>query len=427
MTINKANPPYLQEILWLGLPSLACIYALSSTMFLYSFKETPNLWQNMPSALLRVALVIIAVATYPVHSSNPVQLSWLYASLLAVVALYALYRTRVDVIEGGNKPVLDYSTARDGDTNETKQLSTNNAAQHATHKSPTIVVITGGNAGIGKETARLVLESNPNTKVVLACRSPSRAQEAIEDLVQASQSTSTPIHRNRLDTIELDLSSIESVRKAAANLKSKYPRIDVLVNNAGIMMGKQEFTKDGHELVMQANYIGHYLWTRLLLDAIPQDTGRVLNVTSSTYCFADQMDLQDLMCTKGRQYSLFGQYAQSKLANILFTRELARRYPHLHAYALHPGMVRTEVTRNMPRHMQLPNKAFALIVASFQKTPQQGGWTSAYLALAPLSKLDESGTYWVNCKVQGLQANALDDKTARDLWSLTAKLVGLGE
>jgi retinol dehydrogenase 12 len=291
-----------------------------------------------------------------------------------------------------------------------------------------IVVITGGNAGIGKATAQLLCQQAPVAKVVLACRSLERAQDAIHDLVQSTASSPQGvIRKDQLDCIALDLCRLDSVRTAAAQLKEKYPRIDVLINNAGIMLGTQEFTKDGYDAVMQANYLGHYLWTRLLIDCIPPTTGRVLNITSAMYGLTKRLDIDNLHCNKkdGRSYTLFGQYIQSKLAQVLFTHELARRYPDIHVHAIHPGMVRTEVTRNMPLYMRLPNHIFAGMVALFQKTPMQGAWCTAHVATT--QRLGPSGSYWVNRRVQTTRPCANDDVMARQLWKMSAQLVGLSD
>ena len=127
--------------------------------------------------------------------------------------------------------------------------------------------------------------------------------------------------KTRVHVVSLDLSSLDSVRAAAKQVKDSFGKIHVLINNAGVMMGQQNMTADGYDMVMQANHLGHYLWTRLLLDRMDKE-GRILCLTSSTYSYAERIDLDDLFCTKGRRvYSLFGQYAQSKLANILFVQE----------------------------------------------------------------------------------------------------------
>jgi len=225
-----------------------------------------------------------------------------------------------------------------------------------------------------------------------------------------------------LQLLPLDLGSLTSVQRAAHELIQNYTKIDILINNAGLMMGTPEVTEDGYDLVMQANYLGHYLFTRLLLDAgvLP---GRILNITSSTYTLASKMDVNDLNC-ESRQYSLFGQYAQSKLANILFTTELAKRYPTIQSHALHPGLVRTDVTRNMPWYLRYPNAMFAMVLSTLQKTPPQGAWNTTYVATCHYLTPGHNGSYWVNRSIQPKRPCAVDPESAQKLWEKSAELVG---
>jgi NAD(P)-dependent dehydrogenase (short-subunit alcohol dehydrogenase family) len=301
-------------------------------------------------------------------------------------------------------------------------------------------VVTGANAGIGKETARQLYWSGAT--VILACRSVERAQAARDDIVATppadSGCTGTTITLSdekqnvqvkpvgKVEIQSLDLSSLKSVRQAAKELLKKYKTIDVLINNAGIMMDQQSFTEDGYDLTMQANYLGHYLLTRLLLPAIKKSKDpRIINVTSSTYTLAAKIDLDDLFCQKGtRRYTLFGQYAQSKLAQILFTNQLDATYDNILTASVHPGLVRTEVVRNLPVWMKAGNAMFAWVLRSLQKTPEQGAWCSVLVATADKDDLPKAA-YWVNRRTQETTEGAASQPDAKALWEMSAKLVGL--
>ena len=296
------------------------------------------------------------------------------SALMWVLGIFFCFETRYEDVVGGRNP----SNKLDETTLQNK-----------------IVMITGSNAGIGKETAKQ-LAALGASKIILACRSPKRGQEAMEDLQKYQQNKKT---KTQYIVLECDLGSFDSIRQAVKTLKDRHlkdiPKIDVLILNAGVMMNDQVMTKDGCETMMQANLLGHFLLTRLLLahkmiKPNKKAPPRVLHLTSATYQIAIQghggMDLEDMMCDKKkRKYALFGQYGQSKLGNILFAKELARRYPdQLVSLAIHPGIVRTDVTRNMPAYLYYPNQAFGSIVQCMQKTVPQGAWCTVSGATSPV-------------------------------------------
>jgi len=341
--------------------------------------------EKMPALLWRFALLggAAAVAYSDRYAgevgtdlSNASRLTMLViqSALLWTLSAYFCVETRLEDVVGGFDPK--------------RGLSTEQPLQGK------IILITGSNAGIGKETAKQ-LATLGATKIILACRSPKRGQEAMDDLLKAS----TNLKASQFMVLQCDLGSFDSIRKAVKTLedqKKDIPKIDILILNAGVMMNDHAMTSDGCEAMMQANLLGHYLLTRLLLDQNivrpnKQDPPRVLHLTSSTHQIAvvgqDGMDLDDMFCEKGtRTYTLFGQYAQSKLGNILFAKELARRYPRtLVSLACHPGIVRTDVTRNMPVYLRYPNIWFGAIVQLMQKTVPQGAWCTVAGAL---SKVD---------------------------------------
>lgn len=400
-------------------PVIAFLYALVVAIFLPAWGEcsyTSHLFTLMP----RNSLCIFAVA-FTVHRSQHVEQRESGFRLLVAVAIsaaasyYLMQETRRHQVQGGPEPEL-------------VSLLPDNSSEAIT------VVVTGANTGIGLETARQFYEHGAT--VVMACRSLKKAEEARAQLISdaAASATNEAETTTTLGSLEiqvLDLGSLESVRQAAKALLKKYKTIDVLVNNAGVMLDQQVVTSDGFDLTMQANYLGHYLLTRLLLPSIRRSKDpRIINITSSTYTLATRgIDLEDLHCQNNnnktkRPYTLFGQYAQSKLAQILMTRYMAPRYPGITIAAVHPGLVRTNVVRNLPAWMKVANASFSWIVASLQKTPEQGAWNTLHCATC---QDPVTGAYWVNRRVQSVRPCAESTEDAAALWKLSAEMVGLEE
>ena len=195
------------------------------------------------------------------------------------------------------------------------------------------VIITGANSGIGLETA--VDMAKRNARVILGCRSVERGERAAVEVRKRSGNDNVVF-------VQLDLASLDSVRKFAAKILEEEPRVDILINNAGVMMiQKRQLTKDGFEMQFGTNHLGHFLLTNLLLDRIKEaPSARIVNVSSIAYRFGT-MNIDNL--NSERSYSPIGAYGQAKLANILFTRGLAKclRGTNVTTNALHPGGIRT--------------------------------------------------------------------------------------
>ena len=202
-------------------------------------------------------------------------------------------------------------------------------------------VITGANAGLGYETATALAAKGAH--VVLAVRNLEKGKAAADLIARAHPGASVAIQ-------ELDLTSLDSVRAAADQLRADYPSIDLLINNAGVMFTPRSTTKDGFELQFGTNHLGHFALTNLLLDRVLAAPGsRVVTVSSVGHRFARAgIRFDDLQSE--RNYSRAGAYGQSKLANLMFTYELQRRLQGTNtiAAAAHPGGSRTELTRNLP-------------------------------------------------------------------------------
>jgi NAD(P)-dependent dehydrogenase (short-subunit alcohol dehydrogenase family) len=203
------------------------------------------------------------------------------------------------------------------------------------------VVITGANTGVGFETAKVLAASGAT--VVLACRDRERANRAVQRLTAG-------VPAARLDTITLDLASLASVRSAAAELRSRHARVDVLINNAGVMWAPKGKTADGFETHFGTNHLGHFAFTGLVLDLLLPVSGSRVVVLSSPAHRRGSIDFDDLSCD--RRFQRVTAYARSKLANLLFAQMLEAKLEHAHAattaMAAHPGGARTELNRHMP-------------------------------------------------------------------------------
>jgi NAD(P)-dependent dehydrogenase (short-subunit alcohol dehydrogenase family) len=203
-----------------------------------------------------------------------------------------------------------------------------------------VIIVTGANSGIGYEAAKEFARKGAQT--ILACRSMEKAQAALDQI-------QTEIPDAPVEIMYLDLASLESVHRFADQFKAEYDRLDVLVNNAGIMMSPYGTTKDGFENQFGTNHLGHFALTGLLIDLLTKTSGsRVVNVSSGGHRFG-AMDFDNLMFEGGKDYSPMRAYGRSKLANLLFTYELQRRYEAIGADAIavaaHPGASSTNLSR----------------------------------------------------------------------------------
>ena len=203
------------------------------------------------------------------------------------------------------------------------------------------VIITGANTGIGKETA--IDMAKRQARVIMACRSVERGEKAAEEVRRASGSSNVVFQ-------QLDLASLTSVRRFCERVLKEEPRIDILINNAGIMACPYWKTEDGFEMQFGVNHLGHFLLTNLLLDRLKEaPAARIVNVSSSGYKFAKCINFDDININSEQSYNPWQAYCQSKLANILFTRSLAKRLEGTNVFTncLHPGVIRTELGRHM--------------------------------------------------------------------------------
>jgi len=204
-----------------------------------------------------------------------------------------------------------------------------------------LAVVTGANTGLGLETARVLAARGAS--VVLAVRDIEKGKQAAARIAGTAPGADVMIQR-------LDLTSLDSIRAAAGELRARHPRIDLLINNAGVMFPPKQATRDGFELQFGTNHLGHFAFTGLLLEQmLPVPGSRVVTVSSSAHRIRARINFDDLQGE--RSYSRVAAYSQSKLANLMFTYELHRRLSGAGttiAVAAHPGLAATELARNSP-------------------------------------------------------------------------------
>lgn len=278
------------------------------------------------------------------------------------------------------------------------------------------VVVTGANTGIGKVTA--IELAKRGASVVLACRDVGAALATAREVKAAAGSESNVSVR------ELDLSDLLSVRRFATIFLEEEERLDILVNNAGIMRCPRWRSKQGHEMQFAVNHLGHFLLTLLLLPALRRSTpSRVVTVSSLGHK-RGKINFDNLQLEEG--YDPRQAYCNSKLCNILFTKQLAARLKNsgVTAVSLNPGIVRTELGRHMlKRYSRL---VLALVVRPVAllllKTPWQGAQTTLHCVLADGLA---SGEYFSDCKPKACAPQADDENVARRLWTISAQLCGL--
>lgn len=284
-----------------------------------------------------------------------------------------------------------------------------------------IYIITGCNTGLGFETAKSI--ASMNGTIIMACRSIDKANIAREEIIKVSKCSSSKIM-----VIKLDLCSFDSVRKFVKEFNSLGFPLHCLINNAGVMMKDRCLTDNGLEMVFTANHLSHFLLTNLLLPELEKTDGRIVNLTSTLHKHADSFNFDDIMSEKN--YSLFGTYSQSKLANILFTRELQKRLisknSKVTCNSVHPGCVRTEVTRNMNAFMRIGSEIATPIMMTLQKTPAEGAYNSIHVATS-LELKDIGGLYFFHCRAIQVGQAALDDNAAIKLWKISEEITGLSE
>lgn len=276
------------------------------------------------------------------------------------------------------------------------------------------VVITGGNTGIGKEAAVGLAELG--ARVVITSRNEERGRAARDEIAERSGNSAVEVMR-------LDLASFRSIRSFAAGVLDHFDRLDVLVDNAGLILLRRRETEDGFEETFGVNHLGHFLLTDLLLEKLRASApARVVVVSSNAHKGAKRgLDFDDLQSE--RRYRWMGAYNKSKLANISFTRELARRLDGtgITVNALHPGFVRSDFGRGGDLG-GVYGWGIKYLASPFAISPERGARTTIYLASSP--DVDGvTGGYFYKCRPAVPSAAAQDDAAARRLWDASEQLV----
>jgi retinol dehydrogenase-12 len=287
-------------------------------------------------------------------------------------------------------------------------------------QSGKVVLVTGATAGIGRCTAQALAAAGAT--VVVSARNESKVSEAVGDLRARTGN-------DRVYGLTLDLASFASIRASARDVLDRHDRLDVLVNNAGVYLSDRQLTADGFEATFGINHLGHFLLTDLLLDRLRASApARVVNLSSLGHRFVRGLDFDDLQ--NARNYSTSTAYSRSKLANILFTKELARREAgsRVSAFAVHPGNIRSGFGQDGDTHGVLG--AGLRVARQFMVGPATGACASVYAAVAPGLE-QRSGAYLQRSAMRGYDsvhevkpsAAARDEGAAARLWAESERLV----
>ena len=273
-----------------------------------------------------------------------------------------------------------------------------------------VCVVTGATSGIGKAAAAALAQQG--AEVIVVGRDPGRA----EATAAAIQADGAPPPKVEI----ADLARLDQVRALAGRLNQTLDRIDVLINNAGLVLNERQVTPDGYEHVFAVNHLAPFLLTNLLRPKLTASApARVITVSSDAHTAA-RLDLDDPNLEHG--WSSWRSYSNSKLANILFTRELARRLDGtgVTANCLHPGVVRTGFGRDARPLMRVG----ITIAKPFMLSPERGADTIVYLASSP-DVAEKTGGFYVKRQLREPSAAARDDGLARRLWEISERLTGL--
>jgi len=276
-----------------------------------------------------------------------------------------------------------------------------------------VVVITGGNAGIGKEAAAGLAARGAD--VVITARNAAKGQAALDEIERRGGS-------GRVEVMALDLADFASIRSFAHDFLASHDRLDVLLENAGLVQSQRSTTAQGFETTFGVNHVGHFLLTDLLLDRLKASApSRVVIVASGAHKSARGGLAFDDLQTERRKYHGMQVYSRTKLANVYFARELARRLAGtgVTVNALHPGFVASNFAREGDTGFM---SAGIRIARPFAISAPKGALTSIYLASSPEVE-DVTGQYFSKCKPASISKTAQDDNAGRRLWEATEELV----
>ena len=274
-------------------------------------------------------------------------------------------------------------------------------------------IVTGGTSGIGRATA--VGLARAGARVAIVCRDPVRGEETVAEIYERTGSEA-------VEVFHADLSSQASIRQVAREILTRCPRIDVLVNNAGVVEWSRRETADGIETMWAVNHLAYFQLTNLLLERLCESApARIVSVSSGAHQFVSALDPED-PAPAGERMRWWRSYGRSKLGNLLFTTELARRLEGsgVTANALHPGAVSTRLGTQNGRWAA----ALTAPLGLFFRSPEKGAETSLYLA-GSAEVEGRSGLYFADCKEKTPSRLARDAELAAQLWASSSRQVGL--
>jgi NAD(P)-dependent dehydrogenase (short-subunit alcohol dehydrogenase family) len=276
-----------------------------------------------------------------------------------------------------------------------------------------ICIVTGANSGIGKVTAMALAQQGAH--LIMVCRSPQKTEPVRQEIIEKTGN-------GLVDVFYCDFGIQAQIRKVCDEIKAKFERVDVLVNNAGfIAKGYREITQDGFEKTLAVNHLGYFMMTNLLGDLLKAaPSARIVNVSSEAHRFT-KFEANNLQLEKG--YSAIKAYALSKLCNVLFTKELAKRLQgtNIITNCLHPGGVGTNFASD-----STPLFKFIFKIGKyFLISPEKGAETSIFLATAPEAG-NYNGEYFDKKAVKKTSSDARNPEYAKVLWDLSTEMTGLG-
>jgi NAD(P)-dependent dehydrogenase (short-subunit alcohol dehydrogenase family) len=271
-----------------------------------------------------------------------------------------------------------------------------------------VCMITGANSGIGLSTAKGLAKLGAT--LILVCRNKEKGDKALREIQYETQN-------DKIDLLLADLSSQKSVRDLASSFKTKYDKLDVLINNAGTYCTKRTFTEDGIETTFAVNHLAYFLLSNLLLDDLKASSSSRIIIVSSGLERQGKINFDDLQCEKGYFFG-YRAYSQSKLANILFTYELAHRLAgtRITVNCLHPGFVKTNLIRT--------RRLITFLLSPLQITPEKGAETSIYLASSAEVE-GITGKYFASKKETKSSKGSYDESISKRLWEVSAELTKL--
>ncbi|KAI1055509.1 hypothetical protein LB506_011435 [Fusarium annulatum] len=279
-----------------------------------------------------------------------------------------------------------------------------------------VILITGGNSGLGLETARALLKHEPS-RIFLACRSKAKFEQAVNDLRQGGSNTEA------VSFLALDLASLSTIKSAAAEFQASSSRLDILVNNAGIMMTPEGLTEEGYEIQIGTNHMGHAFFLHLLLPTLEETSKtnpdvRIVCVSSAGESVAPRNPYQfDQFKTTMSSFSTMSRYAISKLANVHYAAALAERYPKIKVISLHPGIVHTNLAGPIRETSLIMGTLTRVVNSLIAVDAAKGALNQLWAATDPKA---ESGVFYHPVGVTGKGSKLSQDRDAREkLWEWT--------